>query len=91
MAACRACLTPRPRVPPARPDSSAAGCSLVLWGGWGFAPRSASRSRMPGQSAWPDFPAFSSFISPAAISPAISPAALNSQCLAPPGEDEGVF
>ena len=38
MAACRACLTPRPRVPPARPDSSAACCWLLSRsvGGWGF-------------------------------------------------------
>lgn len=67
MAACRACLTPRPRVPPARPDSSAACCWLLSRsvGGWGLAPRLASRSRKKGQSARPDFPAFSSLISPA--------------------------
>lgn len=71
MAACRACLTPHPRVPPARPDSSAACCWLLSrsMGGWGLAPRLASRSRKKGQSARSDFPAFSSFISPA-ISPA---------------------
>lgn len=68
MAACRACLTPRPRVPPARPDSSAACCWLLSrsMGGWGLAPRLASRSRKKGQSARSDFPAFSSFISLAA-------------------------
>ena len=46
MAACRACLTPRPRVPPARPDSSAACCWLLprSVGGWGFPPDWLCRS-----------------------------------------------
>jgi hypothetical protein len=98
MAACRACLTPRPRVPPARPDSSAAClAALPFCGGLGVSPRLASRSRKKGQSARSDFPAFSSFISPA-ISPAVKSfhiggyydlAALNPQSSAPPGEDDG--
>lgn len=40
MAACRACLTPRPRVPPARPDSSAACLAALLFcGGAGGFPQ----------------------------------------------------
>lgn len=99
MAACRACLTPHPRVPPARPDSSAACCWLLprSVGGLGVSPRLASRSRMKGQSVRPDFPAFSSLISSAAkplvrcVPDDDDPAALNPQSSALPGEDEGVF
>lgn len=64
MAACRACLTPRPRVPPARPDSSAACCWLLPCsvGGWGFPQIGCGRSCCFALIGRLIPPAFSSFI-----------------------------
>ena len=64
MAACRACLTPRPRVPPARPDSSAAccWCFLVLWGAGGFPQIGFGQSCCFALIGRLFLPAFSSFI-----------------------------